>query len=168
MHYRLLNTDDYELFHNVRLRACKEEPVAFTEAYEELIVLAPEHSKRYFNNGWIAGAFMDDALVGTAGLYRHKELKVQHKGTVWGVYVAPEARGQGAGRRLIEMVLAEAEKVGLELVHLSTNAANDITVGLYKSLGFESWGIDKYFAKVSGTYIDEVMMVKTLKAFSNE
>jgi ribosomal protein S18 acetylase RimI-like enzyme len=166
-HCRLLSVGDVDEFRQLRLRACREEPVAFTEAYEELASLPPEHFKSYFDNGWIAGAFKGNEMVGLAGLYCHKGQKVAHKGTVWGVYAAPETRGQGVARRLIGIVLAEAERAGLEVIHLSTDVNNSRTVGLYKSLGFEPWGIDKSFAKVSGRYIDEVMMAKYLKAHAH-
>jgi ribosomal protein S18 acetylase RimI-like enzyme len=129
------------------------------------MLLDADYFKRQFDNGWVAGAFMSSALVGLAGLYRHKGIKVQHKGSVWGVYVVPEMRSKGISRRLIEMVLAEAKNAGLELVHLSTNEANAATVALYKSLGFEPWGVDKHFAKLPDQYVDEVMMTKVLKEY---
>ena len=160
---RLLAVEDYTTFREVRLRACREEPAAFLEAYEELVNLPAEHFKRHFENGWIAGAFMGTALVGIAGLFRHKGAKVQHKGTVWGVYVAPEARGHGMARCMIEMVIAEAKQAGVELLHITTDEQNPLTIALYKSLGFEPWGIEKHILKLDdGSYINDVVMVKWL------
>ncbi len=163
MTIRLLTLDDLALFHALRLRACREEPAAFMEAYEELVDKPLIEFAKYFDNGWIAGAFTEGKLVGAAGLFRHKGLKVQHKGTLWNVYVAPEARSRGLARGCIEMVLGEARRAGLECVHLSTTAADPITVSLYKSLGFEPWGVEKHILKLAdGTYVDDVVMAKTL------
>ena len=160
---RLLTLDDLAQFHALRLRACREEPTAFMEAYEELAYKPVEEFTKYFDNGWIAGAFMDGQLAATAGLFRHKGLKVQHKGTVWGVYTAPQARGKRFSRRCIESVLKEAKQAGLERVHLSTNTENPITIALYQSLGFEPWGVEKHILKLTdGSYVDDVMMTKSL------
>lgn len=158
---RLLTAADAEAFHRLRLRAVKEEPRSFLETYEEA---KQKTAASYFESGWIAGAFSGDALVGITGLFRHKGAKVAHKGTVWGVYVAPEARGQGLARRLIETVVEEAARAGLELVQISTDITNPATKGLYQSLGFEPYGTEKHITKLSdGSYVDDVWMVKFLK-----
>lgn len=161
---RLLTPEDVEQLRTLRLRACKEEPIAFTESYEELADAPKEKFLSHFDKGWVAGAFKGAELVAMAGLYEHYNHKVAHKGSVWGVYVAPEARGAGLARSLITLLLEEAAKTPLEIIHLSTDASNKITVGLYESLGFEAWGIDRDFARVNGTSIDEIMMKKHLKA----
>lgn len=169
MHYRLLQPEnDLDAFQKLRLRACKEEPVAFTESYEELLNAAPEGFARYFKNGWIAGTFEGDVLVGMAGLYKNTQEKIAHKGTVWGVYCAPEIRGKGASRNMLQLLLEEAQRDGLEIIHLSTDAQNKTTVGLYQSMGFVPWGVDEHFAKVSGRYVHEVMMKKYLRVLSND
>lgn len=160
---RLLTVEDVADFRALRLQACREEPVAFTESYEELSVLAEADFKQHFHNGWIVGAYLDNALVAMAGLYRNKGLKVQHKGNIWGVYVATQARGRGISRKCMEMLIEQAQKAGLESIQLSTDASNPVSVGLYKSLGFEAWGIEKHFAKLPNRYVDEVYMTLFLQ-----
>lgn len=158
---RLLTAADAETFHRLRLRAVKEETQSFLETAEEV---RQKPAAEYFKNGWIAGAFVAGKLAGIAGLYRHNGKKVEHKGTVWGVYVVPEARGQGLARKLIETVVKEAKKAGLELVQISTDRTNAATQGLYKNLGFKPYGIEKHIMKLAdGRYIDDVWMVKFLK-----
>jgi RimJ/RimL family protein N-acetyltransferase len=159
---RLLTVEDANLFQKIRLRAVKEEPTAFLESAEEVAQKSADAIERYFDNGWIAGAFIDGSLVGTCGLFRHKGEKLKHKGTIWGVYVAPEARGKGFARALITVLLEEAARAGIELVHLSTNIENPISTALYQSLGFEAWGVEKHIMKHEGRYIDDVMMIKFL------
>jgi ribosomal protein S18 acetylase RimI-like enzyme len=51
--------------------------------------------------------------------------------------VAPEARGQGAGRALVSEVLARARAAGISEVILETARTNTTAQGLYESLGFE-------------------------------
>lgn len=158
---RLLTTAEAAIFHQLRLRAVKEETRSFLESYEEA---KQKPAVSYFENGWISGAFIGGALVGITGLFRHKGAKVEHKGIVWGVYVVPEARGKGLARRLIEAVVLEAAQAGLELVQISTDRTNAATQALYQSLGFEPYGTEKHIMKLpDGSYIDDVWMVKFLK-----
>ncbi|NBX02506.1 MAG: GNAT family N-acetyltransferase [Alphaproteobacteria bacterium] len=161
---RLLTPEDVAIFQALRLRGCREEPHAFLEDVDDLAQKPTEHFLRHFKNGWIAGAFMDGELVGSSGLYIHQGKKLQHKGTVWGVYVIPEARGHGLAKKLIEIVVEEAKKAGLELVTISTNIQNPITVGIYQKLGFIPCGIEMHILKLAdGSYIDDVQMIRFLK-----
>ena len=161
--FRLLTRQDNEMFRVLRLRACKEEPASFLEAYEDLISLPPQAFERYLDNGWIAGAFFGNELIGIAGMHRHKGRRIEHKGTVWGVYVVPEQRGFGYSKKLLSIVLTEASVFGLEVAMLSTDASNIKTIKLYKSLGFVPYGVEKKTLKLSDDhYVDDMWMMKYL------
>jgi RimJ/RimL family protein N-acetyltransferase len=158
---RLLTKKDAPAFYRLRLRAVKEETRSFLETAAEVKKRTPAS---YFKNGWIAGAFVGKKLVGITGLYRHSGKKVEHKGTVWGVYVTPDARGQGLTRKMITLLLDEAKKAGLEQVHISTDRTNEVTMALYQKIGFKPYGTEKHILKLAdGSYIDDVWMVKFLK-----
>lgn len=51
----------------------------------------------------------------------------------------PAARGQGAGRALLERYLGCLEAAGVRGVQLSTTLENVAAVALYRSTGFEVW-----------------------------
>ena len=55
-------------------------------------------------------------------------------GTVMNVYVKPQFRRKGIASALMKMLIAESEKLGLDLVELK---ATDAGYRLYRSLGFE-------------------------------
>ncbi|MCR5121986.1 MAG: GNAT family N-acetyltransferase [Ruminococcus sp.] len=61
-------------------------------------------------------------------------------GTVLNVYTRPLFRKKGIAHKLMEMLLNESEKLGLDYVELK---ATDDGYGLYKSLGFED-SVSKY------------------------
>lgn len=61
-------------------------------------------------------------------------------GTVLNVYTKPEYRKNGIARNLLEMLIAESKKAGLDFVELK---ATDSGYNLYKSIGFEDV-ISKY------------------------
>jgi ribosomal protein S18 acetylase RimI-like enzyme len=58
------------------------------------------------------------------------------------LFVRPEFRGAGAGKKLAEASLSEARKFGYETVRLDTLGFMQSAQGLYRSLGF--YDIDPY------------------------
>lgn len=161
--YRLLTVEDVEIFRSLRLYGLQEAPRSFLEDYEETKDKPLPYFAKFFSNGWIVGAFLDDTLIGISGLYIHRGKKLQHKGTVWGVYTLPEHRGCGLAKTLITMLLKEAAAFGLEHVTLSVDEANPSAIAAYTRLGFKEYGREKNFMKVGGNYINEIMMAKPLK-----
>lgn len=55
-------------------------------------------------------------------------------GTVLNVYTVPEARRQGLAKRLMEMLIADAQSLGLDYIELK---ATESGYQLYKALGFK-------------------------------
>ena len=52
------------------------------------------------------------------------------------LYIAPERRGQGIGRKLLEAVLAAARGRGATRIELGTSTDDHAAIGLYESFGF--------------------------------
>ena len=163
---RPLSVADVDQYWPLRLRALYEEPEAFGSSYEEQCDRAMEEvaarlAEMTSGDGFVLGAFVGEELKGIVSLGRETYRKGQHKAGVYQVYVAPEVRGRGYGRRLMEDLLLRARQImGLEQLLLAVNAANVPARTLYVALGFESYGVERHALKLpDGTALDEELMV---------
>ena len=89
-------------------------------------------------------------------------LKHRHKGIVWGVYVVPAWRGNGLARALVTEIIEHARSAGLSVLHLSVTVSNDVAEGLYRSAGFESYGVQPRGLCVNGSFVDDKLMAMLL------
>ena len=143
---RLLTGADAAAFQVLRLRALHENPEAFGSTYaEEADRPLDEVAARLSGSRGafvIGGAFgAGGVLVGIVGCYRESRVKRRHEALVWGMYVAPEARGRGLGGALLDALIARARSMpGLEQLTLSVIPENVAARQLYISRGFQSFG----------------------------
>jgi RimJ/RimL family protein N-acetyltransferase len=166
MEIRILDSADVTAFKALRLAALRECPTAFSSSYEEECdVPLAQQAERMVPDAdhAIFGAFDAATLVGTTGLQREGRIKLAHKALIWGVYVAPAFRGRGVGRMLLDRALARARSMSDMLqITLGVNTANAAAIALYKSVGFEPFGLERGFMRVDGTLHDELHMVLSL------
>ncbi len=162
MEIRRLTESDADSFWALRLRSLREEPMAFARSFEEDRTTPIEDIVRDFRTRWnspesfILGAFIEGQLMGLVGFYRETRIKLRHKGGIWGMYVAPEARGQGLGRALLVELIARARQLpGLEQLHLSVVTRQLAARKLYESCGFVCYGLERWAFKLGDEYLDD-------------
>ena len=159
---RLLGPADAAAFQTLRLQALAEDPVAFASSFEDerdtpLATVAER--LRALPDRAIVGAFDGRRLVGLAAWHREEMRKLQHKGFVWGVYVADTHRRRGLGRRLLQAVIGHARQAdGIRQLNLTAYAANRTAIQLYESLGFVIYGREPAAICVDGMLHDDVHM----------
>ena len=79
------------------------------------------------------------------------------------MYVAPNARGQGIGRRLRSTALARVSSwPRVEQVKLSVTASHESAVHLYQSVGFDGVGREPRALQIANEYFDELIMVRVM------
>jgi RimJ/RimL family protein N-acetyltransferase len=160
---RRLTPADAPLFQALRLRGLAEDAAAFASSYEEECerpIAAIEAQLAPRPDGAIFGAFDGDTLLGVVGLQREGMRKLAHKGVLWGMYVAPEGRGAGNGRRLLAAALDHAwTQLQLSQVNLSALASNEAALRLYRSMGFEVFGTERGSLRIGEQLHDEHHLV---------
>jgi RimJ/RimL family protein N-acetyltransferase len=142
-HLRPLTETDAAEFWALRLRGFRDAPEAFGSSYEEQSArpLADVSADlRPAEGTFVLGAFAP-GLVGITGLRREPRRKRRHRATLWGMFVAPEARGHGVARALLTELIRRARAVaGLEQILLTVMSGNQPAIRLYGGAGFEPYG----------------------------
>ncbi|SRR5579871_2828845 len=157
---RNLTVEDAAEWWRLRLEALQREPRAFSASLEDHRQLSLETvAARIGSPGperFVAGAFLEGRLVGTAGFYRESGCKLLHKGHVWGVYVSESLRGAGTGRALMLSVIRQARALpGLEQIVICVASSQHVARRLYESLGFVAFGREPRALRIDGEYLDE-------------
>ncbi|WP_179213877.1 GNAT family N-acetyltransferase [Rhizobium sullae] len=155
---RRLDRNDASSFREVRLEALANHPEAFGASWEEEQSLSEAHFAGRLENGLVIGGLSDDGiLAGTIGVSKSKAIKMQHIGSIWGMYVRQAARGTGLSRLLLSAAIDEVGTT-LRSLRLSVVSSNVPAIRLYKSMGFDEWAVEVEALKVGDTYYDEILM----------
>lgn len=125
-----------------------------------------EDSKWYNENeiAFSVVAVLDGKIVGSGHLdwYGSKK-RFKHSGSL-DMGILKDYWGLGIGGKIMQTILEEAQKSGLEQVGLSVFRNNERAIALYESFGFIVTGIEPRAVKYTdGTYDDELNMVKFFK-----
>ncbi len=170
MEIRLLTVDDAADFWDIRLRALREEPSAFSASHEEEVSKPIEDIVNRIGEQWslpenyIVGAFKNGLIVGIVGFVREQRKKLRHKGHIWGMYVVPEARGEGIGKLLLNEVVRRSHNLeGLEIIVLTVTSNNKSAKGLYENIGFRCYGVERQALKIGRDYFDDEFMVLPIR-----
>jgi ribosomal protein S18 acetylase RimI-like enzyme len=169
MEIRQLTGNDAADYRELRLRALREHPDAFTSSYEEESVKALDWSRQRLSrrpeapHDFVLGAEAEGKLVGMVGMFVEQRMKVRHIGEVFGMYVAPEHAGAGFGRRLVDACIARAREAGLERLRLTVTDSNGRAKALYERAGFRAFGVEPNAVKIGAHYFDKCHMALALR-----
>lgn len=130
---RRVETDEWRLWRDLRLRALAEVPDAYRSTLEE------ESSQP--DTWWVDRMSSEDGShwVGEieAGAVAILAARINDGvANIYGMWVAPEARGHGIGERLLEACLQWARESGARHAELWVNQGNKEARRLYARAGF--------------------------------
>lgn len=163
--FRPLQRDQWSAFQTLRLRSIADSPLATYPTYDEEAGRSPEEIQEKMTESAtqvVFGAFDGDTLIGIAGLRWDALVQVAHKAVLWGVFVHPDWRQRGLARQLLQALFAYARARGVRQIRLSVNVENPAAAGLYRSMGFETYGREPRAMRVGDRYYDEDLMILRL------
>lgn len=130
---RQATADDWRLLREVRLRALADSPDAFLETFEAASN-APESQwrERATPSGQQA-SFLREEGAAMVGCFVADDPETVFLVAMW---VAPELRGTGTARDLVQHVIDWSRQHGASRVCLSVEAGNDRAARLYEKCGF--------------------------------
>lgn len=166
MEIRRLTSADAAAYQAVRLAGLLEIPTAFAASYDEergWPLSTYEQRLDTKPDRGTFGAFDGPKLVGIVTLGRESMPKLMHKAHIWGMYVLPEERGRGAGRKLLLRAIELARSIPeIRQLNVSANAANAPALRLYESAGFQAFGREVESLFIDGELYDEVHLALSL------
>lgn len=137
-----LPVSKWRAYRDLRVRAIQESPQAFLDTEQEARVFPEKKWKQRLadaaaDKSWQMFVKLQGKLVGMIGAFRNEENVQNNSATAVGLWVAPEARGKGVGRKLMETLVDALEKKSIKTVYLSVNVEQKSAIALYKKLGFQ-------------------------------
>ena len=139
-----ITTRNAEVFRRVRLRALQDSPGAFGSTYAREAAFDNDEwarrVERWSGEQGIGFLAMDgEEPCGLVGALLEEGRQAQ----LVSMWTAPEYRGRGVGRLLVEAVVDWAAGRGVRLLSLMVTAPNETAQRFYERLGFEKTGRSK-------------------------
>jgi len=141
---RDLRRDEHELWRRLRMAALAESPDAFRATLADVQDRTEVDWRREVdpvdpsNSGLLLIGELDGTPVATA--YVSRRSSEPDLAGLGGMWVMPEARGQGVGAALIDAALSWAAGHGCVSIELSVTVGNERARRLYERAGFQVTG----------------------------
>ena len=141
---RPIQAHEWAMYRDLRLRALQEAPDAFGSSFAaEAMRSDPAWAQRILaatTSGKDCPLFAFDGEQVCGLIWCKLSADNPSRADLYQMWVAPEARGQGAGHALLEAALNWARMNGCRQVHLGVTAADSPALRLYQGHGFRAIG----------------------------
>lgn len=164
MHVVQITPERWIEYKELRLKALKDNPLAFDSSPEDEEQLSEEEWKEKLAEENDFKVFIEDnrRLIAKMEVEWDKRAKVRHIAEVYGVYIDPQYRGKGLGKMLMDAVEKLAPQHDIKKLWLDVVVTQAPAMGLYRKLGFREIGRTEMSIQVDGAYHDKLLMEKIL------
>lgn len=108
-------------------------------------------------------AVIDDIITGWASLSRWSDRSAYDTTAEVSVYVHANYRGQGIGKRLMEVITLEGEHLGVHNIISRISQGNEKSIHIHELLGYKHVGVLKEVGKKFGKFIDVHLLQKVFE-----
>ena len=144
MELRRIGKHEGARLRELRLRALRDAPHAFATTFEQAQARPPQHWEDFAVKSEVAETQVTLVVVDDARWLAMAScfLDDQEPHTAWLVqmWVEPESRGLGLGRRLVEAAADWARARGVTRLKTSVSEGNAAAEALYEAVGFRPTG----------------------------
>ena len=158
-----LGPEDVTRYLKLRTDGLRTNPEAFRVTVRDDKALTEAAWRDRLARDFVVGVSPDETLVGIGGLSRFVGEKLSHKGLIWGMYVAPEARGSGAADLIMTALLGHAQS-RFRQVQLTVMADNARARRFYERHGFAVYGVEPDSVRRDGEVFAEALMWRRLQS----
>jgi|SRR5579862_3616287 len=133
---RQVESDDWERLRDVRLRALASDPAAFLETVEKARSFSAERWRERAHPSERAATFVyerEGAFDGMVSAFVDEDSEAVN---LVGMWVAPDLRGSGVARELVERVIEWSRDHERSRVVLTVEGGNARAARLYEKCGF--------------------------------
>ena len=131
---RVLGEEDWQVYRELRLTALRESAGAFVSSYDEESQYDEEFWRERMRRAHRLVAERNGEAVGVVGLGLHD--KNPEVGEIFGLWVAPEARGTRVAWRLVGAVAEQAFRDGRRRLYFWVGSDNGPAVAFASTFGF--------------------------------
>ena len=156
---RLAKLEDLDSITQIYNEAVQKTVATFDtepKTFQEQISWFENHGPKYP----IFVAELDGVVTGWASLSKWSDRCAYSDTAEISLYVKEEFRGRGMGRKLLEAIVPQGEKLGLHTVIARIAEGNRISIHLHELLGFEHIGMMREVGRKFGRLLDVYLMQK--------
>ncbi len=152
-----LAPQDWRLFRDLRLRALASDPAAFGSTHAKEAALSDDEWRARLDSGdgAVFAVMQGDEPAGMLGIARRDG--VPPGAIVWGLWVAPYARGQGVSDALQQACRGWAVANGIAVMRLMHRAGNAVAQGFTGRHGYRLTGSEADFIWPDGKADDRLL-----------
>jgi len=107
-------------------------------------------------------AELEGKVIGSAGSRQYRDHPAFIETVEFGIYLRPEARGKGVGRKLYGALFDAIKDEKVHLVVAGVALPNPASVALHKAMGFAEVGVFDQYAQKNGQYISSMWFQKRM------
>ncbi len=152
-----VHPQDVARFLSFRRAGLTNDPDAFRILPADDAAIAEEAWRARLERDHVVGIERGGDLLGVGGFSRFVGAKLDHKGLIWGMYVAPAERGAGVADEIMR-ALIETARGRVRQIQLTVMADNARARAFYARHGFELYGVEPQAVRREGGWADEAMM----------